>query len=72
MRLALYGKPFLRGGSMKYNPKPEPETDTPSAARTIEEDRPARRPFIEPEITAPVDVLEATTFFNTSTSGVPN
>jgi hypothetical protein len=32
----------------------------------------ARKPFVEPDISAPVDVLEATTFFNTSTSGAAN
>jgi hypothetical protein len=32
----------------------------------------AKKEFIEPEITAPVDVLEATTFFQTATSGVTN
>lgn len=57
---------------MKHNSQPEPMTDTPSATSAAEEQSPARRPFVEPEITAPVDVLEATTFFNTSTSGIPN
>lgn len=56
---------------MKHNSQPEPDTDTPLAALTVEERSPARRPFVEPEIAAPVDVLEATTFFNTSTSGPP-
>ena len=28
-----------------------------------------RKAFVEPEISAPVDVLEATTFFQTTTSG---
>ncbi len=57
---------------MKHNSQPEPEPDIPSAARTAEEQSPARRPFVEPEISAPVDVLEATTFFNTTTSiGTP-
>lgn len=32
----------------------------------------ARRAFVEPEISAPVDVLAATTFFNSSTSGGSN
>jgi len=31
-----------------------------------------KKPFIEPEISPAVDVLEATTFFQTSTSGVTN
>ena len=28
-----------------------------------------RKPFVEPEISAPVDVLQATTFFQGTTSG---
>lgn len=31
-----------------------------------------KRPFVEPAISAPVDVLEATTFFQSATSGVTN
>lgn len=31
---------------------------------------PGRRSFVEPEISVPVDVLEATTFFQGLTSGV--
>jgi hypothetical protein len=31
-----------------------------------------KRKFIEPEISVPVDVLEATTFFQGPTSGVSN
>lgn len=31
-----------------------------------------KKPFIEPVISVPVDVLEATTFFQTATSGVTN
>jgi hypothetical protein len=47
-----------------------PETERPTEARPGEDPRPAgRRPFVEPEITAAVDVLEATTFFQSSTSG---
>lgn len=33
---------------------------------------PVRSAFIEPEISAPVDVLEATTFFQAATSGGTN
>lgn len=32
----------------------------------------AKKKFIEPEISTPVDVLEATTFFQTTTSGATN
>ena len=31
-----------------------------------------KKKFIEPAISVPVDVLEATTFFQTATSGVTN
>lgn len=32
----------------------------------------ARRAFVEPEVSFPVDVLEATTFFQSTESGVTN
>ncbi|MGH9967412.1 MAG: hypothetical protein ACREBG_06215 [Pyrinomonadaceae bacterium] len=32
----------------------------------------AKRNFIEPELTVPVDILEATTFFNGISSGATN
>ena len=38
------------------------DADTPNAA-------PARKTFVEPTISSPVDVLEATTFFQTVDSG---
>lgn len=31
-----------------------------------------KKPFVEPAISVPVDVLEATTFFQTATSGATN
>ena len=31
-----------------------------------------KKPFVEPAISVPVDVLEATTFFQPGTSGVTN
>jgi hypothetical protein len=31
-----------------------------------------RKPFVEPVISVPVDVLEATTFFQAATSGATN
>jgi len=31
-----------------------------------------KRPFVEPAISVPVDVLEATTFFQASSSGATN
>lgn len=41
----------------------EGESDSPDAAK------PAKKKFVIPEISEPVDVLEATTFFQTTTSG---
>ena len=32
----------------------------------------AKKGFVEPEITVPVDILEATTFFQTASSGATN
>ena len=37
-----------------------------------ENSTPAKKPFIAPEISVPVDVLEATTFFQVGTSGGTN
>ena len=37
-----------------------------------EECNESKKPFVEPAISVPVDVLEATTFFQTSTSGATN
>lgn len=34
--------------------------------------RPAKKKFVAPEISVPVDVLEATTFFQVAESGVTN
>jgi hypothetical protein len=31
-----------------------------------------KKPFVEPEVSVPVDVLEATTFFQAATSGATN
>ena len=44
------------------------EVDSESA----EAAKPEKKSFITPEISAPVDVLEATTFFQTATSGATN
>jgi hypothetical protein len=32
----------------------------------------AKKTFVEPELSSPVDVLEATTFFQSATSGATN
>jgi hypothetical protein len=40
--------------------------------QAVESSATAKKPFVEPEITVPVDVLEATTFFQSATSGATN
>lgn len=40
--------------------------------RVIDSTRAGKKPFVEPEISVPVDVLEATTFFQVATSGATN
>ena len=42
------------------------QIETPGAAEAAT----TRKPFVEPEVTFPVDVLEATTFFQLTDSGV--
>jgi hypothetical protein len=44
----------------------EPGGITPDGAE------PSRKTFVEPEVSFPVDVLEATTFFQFTESGVTN
>ena len=51
---------------------PEQFVEQDSEGGAAEPARPARKAFVEPEISVPVDVLEATTFFNSSTSGPVN
>ena len=38
----------------------------------IEDPKPAKKKFVVPEISVPVDVLEATTFFQLTDSGATN
>jgi hypothetical protein len=51
-----------QGGSLKNSDINEKGTTTP----------PSKLPFVEPEISQPVDVLEATTFFQAVDSGPTN
>lgn len=39
---------------------------------TTELTQSGKKGFVEPEITVPVDILEATTFFQTASSGATN
>jgi hypothetical protein len=41
-------------------------------AATTELKPSGKKGFVEPEITVPVDILEATTFFQTASSGATN
>jgi hypothetical protein len=45
------------------------ETETPSPLVGVAT---AKKIFVEPELSSPVDVLEATTFFQSATSGATN
>ena len=51
-----------QGGSSVNNETGENQVPVPST----------KRPFVEPEISQPVDVLEATTFFQAVDSGATN
>lgn len=42
------------------------------AARGTQAAEAGKKAFVEPEISTPVDVLEATTFFQSATSGATN
>jgi hypothetical protein len=51
-------------------PKPHhDETATPGAPAAAAPATTAKKPFVEPRIAQPVDVLEATTFFQVVDSG---
>ena len=55
----------------KLNPVQLPEVK--EAVETAPDDAAsARRAFVEPEVSFPIDVLEATTFFQFTESGVTN
>jgi hypothetical protein len=53
-------------------PSIEETAISPVETQVTETSATTKKEFIEPEITVPVDVLEATTFFQTATSGVTN
>jgi hypothetical protein len=52
-----------------FNPE---ESVVKTEDEVVETHSPPKKHFIEPEITVPVDVLEATTFFQSVTSGTTN
>ena len=57
---------------MKQNEDINEELTGVQTANTAGEIKQGKKAFIEPAISVPVDVLEATTFFQTATSGVTN
>jgi hypothetical protein len=54
----------------------KPDKHNPASLSPVEEHEGGResaalrKPFVEPEVSSPVDVLEATTFFQDADSGV--
>ena len=50
----------------------EPANTADVQSDRIETSTPAKKKFVTPEISVPVDVLEATTFFQVATSGASN
>ena len=60
---------MAKQNSFSLQENPLIQTDATVSAEVIPT---AKKQFIEPEISTPVDVLEATTFFQTATSGATN
>jgi hypothetical protein len=52
--------------------KPEEPVVNPTETQATENGLTEKKQFVEPEITVPVDVLEATTFFQAASSGATN
>ena len=52
--------------------KPEETVGNLAENELTEQSMGTKKAFVEPEITVPVDVLEATTFFQSVTSGATN
>ncbi|HST51824.1 MAG TPA: hypothetical protein VLJ61_07410 [Pyrinomonadaceae bacterium] len=50
----------------------KPTEDGALAVKADESEQPPRREFVEPQVSFPVDVLEATTFFQLTDSGSTN
>ena len=49
-----------------------PADSSETEANASKTDSPGKRKFVEPELSAPASVLEATTFFQSTTSGQTN
>lgn len=52
--------------------KPEEPVVNLTETKVTETGSTEKKQFVEPEITVPVDVLEATTFFQSASSGATN
>ena len=50
----------------------EVKLENTDAAAPQAPESPAKKPFVAPRISVPVDVLEATTFFQSTESGATN
>jgi len=57
---------------VKQNDFVSEESSVVKNENTAGEIKQGKKPFVEPAISVPVDVLEATTFFEVATSGVVN
>ena len=53
-------------------PVPSPQVDEVEAAAGPSAVSPDKKAFVEPEVSFPIDVLETTTFFALTDSGVAN
>ena len=54
----------------KVDVAPDPVEICDSQSAPAEESKPNRKKFVAPQISVPVDVMEATTFFQLTDSGV--
>jgi hypothetical protein len=61
----------LSAKTENLNPAPLTQVNEPEGSR-VDGVNPSRKTFVEPEVSFPVDVLEATTFFQFTESGVTN
>lgn len=65
---------MTRGGGnlVKQNDTSSEDSQALRNGNPVGEIKEGKKPFIEPAISVPVDVLEATTFFEVATSGTVN
>lgn len=63
---------MIRGGGLKLSNQTDSIKEELEAKGVSTEGGEIKKAFVEPAISVPVDVLEATTFFQAATSGVTN